>query len=560
MSNRVKTSILPLGDLHVGAKTFNDELFERWLKDAKNCCKHGKRKGKGYILLNGDLCDFARASQDAWSSTMSATEQIDFVVDALEPFKDNIIGSTVSNHECFDEKTELLTVDGWKFIKDCDDSTIFGTINPETHDFEYQKSLKTYKQDYKGKMIEYENRSVSFKTTPNHRFVYKPHSKNSIWKIGELPEYTEVDLLLAGFNDLLESDDLSDNEIRLIAWCLTDAHRDKYGCWSFFQSEPKNNRLEELLNSFGFEYNKYIHSNKGDVNGINQQGSPIIARHTGYTYDLKKEYSVKIDNLCDNHNIIPESVFKLDERQFNIFLKEVVFCDGSFHNNSFVVYKSKEFLDQLQILCLKNGYRTILKEYRPNHWRLCIHKRNNVRIHLKDIKYVDYDGLIFCATVPNDTLISRRNGKVLITGNSRAHREFNLDVGQEIANRLEIPHSIDLFYDVEYAKGQYKRIFAKHGTRFSKSYLLFMRNFINDMNNIEADTFIIGHSHFLGAQTRIVRTATGINKKHYVVNGAFLDYLGSYAQKSGYDLRLAGYPIVTIDSDGEFDFTLRWAE
>lgn len=242
MSNRVKTSILPLGDLHVGAKTFNDELFERWLKDAKNCCKHGKRKGKGYILLNGDLCDFARASQDAWSSTMSATEQIDFVVDALEPFKDNIIGSTVSNHE------------------------------------------------------------------------------------------------------------------------------------------------------------------------------------------------------------------------------------------------------------------------------------------------------------------------------SRSYKEFNLDVGQEIANRLEIPYGIDLFYDVEYAKGQYKRIFAKHGTRFSKSYLLFFRNFINDMNNIEADLFIVGHAHFGGFQTRIVRTANGIKKKHYVANGAFLDYLGSYAQKSGYDLRLAGYPIITIDSDGEFDFSLRWSE
>lgn len=242
MSNKKKTALLPLGDLHVGASTFNHDLFEKWLKNAKNYCKHSKRKGKGYILLNGDLCDFARASQDAWGSTMSATEQIDFVVEALEPLQEHIIGSTVSNHE------------------------------------------------------------------------------------------------------------------------------------------------------------------------------------------------------------------------------------------------------------------------------------------------------------------------------SRGYKEFNLDIGQEIANRLNIPYGIDLFYDIEYNKGEYKRIFAKHGTRFSKSYLLFMRNFINDMNNIEADIYIIGHSHFLGDQTRIVRTANGINKKHYVVNGAFLDYLGSYAQKSGYDLRLAGYPIITIDAGGEFDCKLVWSD
>ena len=242
MTNKIKTTIMPLGDLHVGAKTFNRDLFEQWLKDAKNYCKHGKRKGKGYILLNGDLCDFARATQDAWSSTMTATEQIDFVVEALEPFQDNIIGSTISNHS------------------------------------------------------------------------------------------------------------------------------------------------------------------------------------------------------------------------------------------------------------------------------------------------------------------------------SRAYREFNLDVGQEISNRLDIPYSIDLFHDVEYSKSNYKRIFARHGTRFSKSYLLFMRNFIADMNNIEADVFIQGHSHFLGSQTRIVRTADGVKKKHYVVNGAFIDYMGSYAQKSGYDMRLAGYPIISFDADGEFNCVEKWAD
>lgn len=243
MANKQKTTILPLGDLHVGAKTFNEELFHQWLQDANNYCNHSKRKGKGYILLNGDLCDMARASQDAWSSTMTVPEQINYVVEHLEPLADKIIGSTSSNHE------------------------------------------------------------------------------------------------------------------------------------------------------------------------------------------------------------------------------------------------------------------------------------------------------------------------------SRAVKEFNMDVGKEIANRLDIPYGIDLFADIPYNKeGEVKKVFSRHGTRFSKSYLLFMRNFISDMNNIEADIYITGHSHFLGGQTRIVRTDEGICKKHYVVNGAFIDYMGSYAQAAGYDLRLSGYPIIQVNENGEVNYLLRWSD
>lgn len=243
MSNKNKTNILPLGDVHVGSSNFNHELFDKWLKNAKDYCNHKRRKSKGYVLLNGDLCDVARSTQDAWGSTMTVPEQIDYIVEALEPIADNILYSTMSNHE------------------------------------------------------------------------------------------------------------------------------------------------------------------------------------------------------------------------------------------------------------------------------------------------------------------------------SRMYKEFNMDIGQEIANRLDIPYGIDCFIDVPYNKrGAYKRVFMRHGNRFSKSYLLFMRNFINDMSNIEADIYIIGHSHFLGSQTRVVRTQEGITKKHYVVNGAFLDYIGGYANKAGMDFRLAGYPIISISDNGAFNCTLRWSD
>lgn len=243
MVNKKQTNLLVLGDLHVGSKSFNLELYDMWLKDAKNYCKHSKRKNNGYILLNGDLCDVARSSQDAWGSTMTVAEQVDFVVRTLEPFKDKILFSTVSNHE----------------------------------------------------------------------------------------------------------------------------------------------------------------------------------------------------------------------------------------------------------------YRT--------------------------------------------------------------YKEFNLDIGEEIANRLEIPYGIDCFLDIPYNSDlDSKRVFMRHGNRTSRSYFLFMRNFISDMRNIEADLYITGHSHFLGYYTDVLRNKDNISKKHYVVNGNFLNYLNSYANVGGYNFMLSGYPIISINEDGVFNCKLRWSE
>lgn len=228
MVNKRQTTILCLGDVHVGAKTFNEELFERWLSRARTA----KRKGRSYILLNGDLIDFQRASQDAWGSTMSATEQIDYIVEALEPYQELILGATSSNH------------------------------------------------------------------------------------------------------------------------------------------------------------------------------------------------------------------------------------------------------------------------------------------------------------------------------GSRAYKEFNMDIDELIANKLNVPFGYDMFADIPFNSTESKRVFWKHGTRFSKSYLLFFRNFINDMSSINADAFFVGHAHFGGHQTRIIREADGISKKEYIANGSFLSYKDSYANKQGFDLNLACFPVVSIDEQG----------
>ena len=87
-------SILPLSDLHVGSSQFNEEFFDEWIKMAR------RTKNKRIYCL-GDMIEFSakRVGDSAYNQCMSPNEQMDFVVDKLSEFKDDIVVYHDSNHE-----------------------------------------------------------------------------------------------------------------------------------------------------------------------------------------------------------------------------------------------------------------------------------------------------------------------------------------------------------------------------------------------------------------------------------------------------------------------------
>ena len=57
-------------------------------------------------------------------------------------------------------------------------------------------------------------------------------------------------------------------------------------------------------------------------------------------------------------------------------------------------------------------------------------------LHHKDqVHEVDYDGRVGCFTVPNQTLVTRRNGRVLISGNSQEYTRATASAALEVAER-----------------------------------------------------------------------------------------------------------------------------
>lgn len=81
---------------------------------------------------------------------------------------------------CFDDKTEVLTTDGWKFFKDLNGEELFYSMDPKTRNVDFVKSKELIVEKYKGTMIHVKGSRIDLCTTPNHNNLVSVYpSENS---------------------------------------------------------------------------------------------------------------------------------------------------------------------------------------------------------------------------------------------------------------------------------------------------------------------------------------------------------------------------------------------
>src|SRR4030042_3930453 len=70
---------------------------------------------------------------------------------------------------CYDDKTEVLTKDGWKLFRDITELDELATLNPLTHEIEYHRYLRMFHYNHSGKMYRIKSKQVDLLVTPNHK-------------------------------------------------------------------------------------------------------------------------------------------------------------------------------------------------------------------------------------------------------------------------------------------------------------------------------------------------------------------------------------------------------
>lgn len=364
----------------------------------------------------------------------------------------------VGDKLCYDPETEVLTSAGWKPISDVTLNDNVATLNPETLHFEYLHPAAVRAYEHRGKMYRLESQQVDVLVTPNHNMFVQPRNKTSfgfyraesifgkrvsykkdgLW-VGEDPEVFTLPAMLVGhrWGTVLKPEIHLRMEtfLMLLGMFLSEGNCVEHKASATYGidiSQVKPDFVEEARAAFA-------------TAGIDVTYTDRHFRIHGAQY---LAYFRQFGHAPDK--FIPDFVFGLSSRLQRILLKWLMWGDGHSKAGRYICYTttSRRLADDVQRLCLHCGYAANVKYGRckagsSGGW--CVdhevtrrHDIHDVRIitdkltptvnhgHIRGQKaqteeYVDYDGMVYCCTMPKwHAIYVRRNGKPYWCGNSPA--------------------------------------------------------------------------------------------------------------------------------------------
>lgn len=404
------------------------------------------------------------------------------------------------SHGCHDDKTEVLTASGWKSWSDYNGTDLLATSNPETHELEFQAPLQNHAYEYDGPLFFSNNRSVDFALTPNHRMYVRKWSEpkrtlesgyrfTEIQKLGwyaGLPATTrgfrgvEIERINVGGREFL-----GDDFVAMISLIISDG-------WAGGSENLKNQvsfccfnqdrypMVAALANRIGF----------GEIpgrTGVWIRTDAALAKWCRANLYCGSEYRAW-------NKRIPDIIKTVEEHQLRHFIE--YYGDKNHGSDASEVYytSSKRLADDWQELLLKVGKRSTIAARAPRSAVMKDGREVNsnrdqyeIRAWESDALSIErkkglgqdrYKGIVYCATVPNGTLVTRRNGTVLISGNSCN--------GYALANAS---------WRAAYAGGNTKL------TKRSGSYAYSLMNGGRDQGSMLYDGFTVGQQYGLPSAT-----------------------------------------------------------
>ncbi len=96
--------------------------------------------------------------------------------------------------ECFDDQTEILTLEGWKRFEDLAENEIVATLNPDGM-LEYHPIIARQKRWYEGEMIAIKGTSIDLLVTPEHQLYVRRQNRLDfeLLKAEDVEGYSELE-------------------------------------------------------------------------------------------------------------------------------------------------------------------------------------------------------------------------------------------------------------------------------------------------------------------------------------------------------------------------------
>lgn len=370
---------------------------------------------------------------------------------------------------CYDDKTEVLTKQGWKYFRDCKNDTEFACLNDDGF-LEYHKATDIIKYHYDGEMYYLKTRGVDLMVTPNHNlYVAKGNShgnfeggstkKHSFELITPKKYFGKSKRFLKSLKwkgeviDKLTIPGYSYSNFMKL-WVKKRTYHKENQVYNiknflkflgFYTAEGSCNpnsgeisiaccnddSLKAKIEQDNFE--KILIENNLPIKKENETKSAVVYRI--YNKVLARWLSINV-GLGAKNKQVPDFIKNLTPNLIRVYLKWLYFGDAHKSKTAETLYTvSKKLSEDVQELLLKigNTFSVIVRPPRINLFNgkldcYCINwlkKSNDFNIELKILRnlknkeeWVHYNGMVYCATVPYNKLFVKRNGKGVWCGNS----------------------------------------------------------------------------------------------------------------------------------------------
>lgn len=391
----------------------SEYVYDLMLKDAPHCYLTA---GSGWV----------ESSNSGW---VPEPDEIDDVKEMLA---------------CHDDQTEILTEDGFKLFKNLNGTERVGCFNSETNELEYHLPEKYHEYDYDGKLVHFCSSRVDTMITPNHRmWVQQLDVKDESWKFKRADE---LKVNRYRFRSVVDWQGITPPEtlqicgkevntkdyLKFLGWFISEG---SCGNWITHTVRGKeyrqvNARVNQLVGSGADEIQTVLDDLGFKYNVGHGQGK----NHPYLMFNIKEEFAQylyeKFAGGCQN-KYIPREILSYDKEHLQVLLDSLLAGDGhitSHQDGRHFDYTttSCQLADDVCELALKLGYspkivRKIPKDPKHSVWYAVYFSDSSLGYYptVRKMSEKQYTGKVYCVTVPTGIIITKRNGKIQLAGNSR---------------------------------------------------------------------------------------------------------------------------------------------
>lgn len=388
------------------------------------------------IKEEGESCSIVYSSQDKKTNSNN--------VDAFHSGQSRIMVFVImlsEGYDCLDRETEIMTEHGWSgYSPDLAEKKIY-SVNPETLEVELVDCQRAFKRlPRKGEqVVSLKSQHLDCRVTDNHNFFYALKTggkrilgKFSLARWGRIP-CDRFTMLQGGLCGDKQKAGFSDSQAWLLGMFMADGCEGTDGRRTISQSKPLIvEKIRKMLLASGLDWSERSRPVRGswktNYNTVYIFGIPKGTHHGS----MARNGWSQIFGNCLSKKTIDRRMYKLSRQEFLCLWEGFLDGNGSIPKNKtkapHAVTGSKIIYDYIMHSAVRLGFcatGTVRKSsFNREYYIIRVKERTQIDLALKDKRGAKAvlsppldDDFFWCVTNKNQTIITRRKGKVLVIGN-----------------------------------------------------------------------------------------------------------------------------------------------